>query len=78
MNIKISKPDSTLYEGNASLVQLPGTNGLFEILERHAPIIASLGKGTIRIKESEGEEKTFDIRGGVVKCQHDQIIVLVQ
>ena len=38
MKLKIIKPDSTLYEGEARLVQLPGTGGLFEIMNNHAPI----------------------------------------
>ena len=78
MNIKITKPDSTLYDGEAKLVQLPGTGGLFEILENHAPIISSLAKGTMRLVKADGEEMTFDIRGGVVKGQQNDILILVQ
>ena len=77
MKIKITKPDSTLYDGEATLVQLPGTGGLFEILNNHAPIISSLANGTIRLVTEQGEQ-TFDIRGGVVKSQQNEILVLVQ
>jgi F-type H+-transporting ATPase subunit epsilon len=77
MKVKITKPDSTLYDGEASLVQLPGTGGLFEILNNHAPIISSLAKGTLRIVTESGEQ-TFDIRGGVVKSQQNDLIILVQ
>ncbi len=77
MNVKIIKPDSTVFEGQASLLQLPGTNGLFEILENHAPIISSLASGKIRIQTDDGE-KTFDIKAGVVKGQKNDILVLVQ
>ena len=77
MNVRIIKPDSTVFEGQASLLQLPGTNGLFEILENHAPIISSLAPGKIRIQTDDGE-KTFDIKAGVVKGQKNNILVLVQ
>ncbi len=77
MNVRIIKPDSTVFEGQASLLQLPGTNGLFEILENHAPIISSLASGKIRIHTDDGE-KTFDIKAGVVKGQKNDILVLVQ
>ena len=77
MKVKITKPDSTLYDGEAKLVQLPGTGGLFEIMENHAPIISSLAKGTIRIVTVQGEQ-TFDIRGGVIKGQQNDLIILVQ
>ena len=78
MKVKITKPDSTLYEGDATLVQLPGTGGLFEILNNHAPIISSLTRGTLRLVKEGGEEVTFDIRGGVVKSQQNDLLILVQ
>ena len=78
MKVKITKPDSTVYEGEAKLLQLPGSGGLFEILQNHAPIISSLGKGTIRLVTNDNETKTFDIRGGVVKGQQNDILILVQ
>lgn len=77
MNVKIIKPDSTVFEGEATLLQLPGTNGLFEILENHAPIISSLAPGKIRIQTGE-DEKSFDIKAGVVKGQKNDILVLIQ
>lgn len=78
MKVKISKPDSILFEGDAKLVQLPGTGGKFEILENHAPIISSLAPGNIRIVTSDNSELTFDIRGGVIKGQQNDLMILVQ
>jgi F-type H+-transporting ATPase subunit epsilon len=78
MKVKITKPDTSVFEGEAKLIQLPGTGGLFEILQNHAPIISSLQKGTIRLVTDSDETKTFDIRGGVVKGQQNDILILVQ
>lgn len=78
MKVKITKPDSTLYDGEASLVQLPGTGGLFEILENHAPIISSLQRGVLRLVDAKNREQSFDIRGGVVKGQQNDLLILVQ
>lgn len=78
MKVKITKPDSVLYEGEAKLLQLPGTGGLFEILQNHAPIISSLTKGTIHLVSEKDEDQNFDIRGGVVKGQQNDILILVQ
>lgn len=77
MHVKIIKPDTVLFEGEVSILQLPGTDGVFEILERHAPIIASLTAGHIRLVGREGEQ-AFQIKAGVVKGQQNQISVLVQ
>lgn len=78
MKIKITKPDNVLFEGDVKLAQLPGTGGLFEILNNHAPIISSLEKGKIRVVTNDGEEKLFEIRGGVIKSQHNDLLILVQ
>ena len=78
MNVRIIKPDSTLYEGDAKLLQLPGTNGLFEIMQNHAPIISALKKGVLRLVQGDGQEQKFDIRGGVVKGQQNDILIMVQ
>lgn len=78
MKVKIIKPDTTLYEGEAHLVQLPGSGGLFEIMNNHAPIIASLTKGVLRIVDTNNATQTFNIRGGVVKGQQNDILILVQ
>ncbi len=78
MNVRIIKPDATLYEGPATLIQLPGTGGLFEILENHAPIISSLAAGQIRLQEEGAKEHVFNIKAGVVKGQQNEILIMVQ
>ena len=78
MKVTITKPDSILYDGEAKRVQLPGTGGLFEILDRHAPIISSLKRGTLRLIDADDKEHTFPVRGGVAKGQHNDLTILVQ
>ena len=78
MKVKITKPDSTVFEGEAKLLQLPGAGGLFEMLQNHAPIISALTKGTLRVVTEGDETKLFEIRGGVVKGQKNDILILVQ
>jgi F-type H+-transporting ATPase subunit epsilon len=77
MKVKITKPDVTLYDGEATLVQLPGTSGLFEIMNNHAPIISALATGEIRVVATGGEQR-FTIRAGVVKSQQNEVLILVQ
>lgn len=78
MKVKITKPDSILFEGDAKLIQLPGAGGKFEILENHAPIISTLEVGDIRLVLPDGTEQTFSVRGGVVKGQQNDFMLLVQ
>jgi len=34
-------------------VQLPGINGVFEVLEKHAPLVSALGKGKVKILKNK-------------------------
>ena len=78
MFLEIITPDKAIFSGEVKLVQLPGTKGLFEILNNHAPIISTLEKGRIKVIESTGNKLFFEIDGGVVENKSNKIIVLVE
>lgn len=76
MKLEITSPDKQIFSGDAELVQLPGSDGLFEILHNHAPMIAALGKGKIKVQDQEGKLQYFDIKGGVCEVKDNVILVL--
>jgi F-type H+-transporting ATPase subunit epsilon len=78
MNIEIITPDKTLFEGTASLVQLPGIDGSFEILNNHAPLISVLGKGKIKVEGDQKQVKFFEVNGGVVEVLKNKILILAE
>ena len=78
MHLEIITPDKKIYEGEVQLVQLPGSKSPFEILRNHAPIISTLDKGTLRIRELNGNEQLFEVEGGVIENKANKIIVLVE
>lgn len=78
MNIEIVTPEKTIFTGEVDLVQLPGIDGLFEILNNHAPLIAVLGKGKIKIEGKEKNTQFFNINGGVVEVLKNKILVLAE
>ena len=78
MKLEIITPEKTLYEGEVSLVQLPGISGSFEILKNHAPLISVLQAGRIKIKEENKEEQFFEVNGGVVEVLQNKILVLAK
>ena len=49
MQLEIITPESNLFSGEVIAVQLPGKDGLFQVLNNHAPIISALTKGTIKV-----------------------------
>jgi F-type H+-transporting ATPase subunit epsilon len=78
MNLDITTPDKQLFTGEVSLVQLPGLNGLFEVLEHHAPMVAALRKGKIKVQNGNNEIEYFDINGGTVEVLNNNILVLAE
>jgi F-type H+-transporting ATPase subunit epsilon len=78
MFLEIITPDKKVFEGEATLVQLPGSSGAFEILNNHAPILSTLEKGTIKVVQEGGKVQLFEIDGGVIENKANKIIVLVE
>lgn len=78
MYIEIITPDKKIFSGEVSLAQFPGTDGLFEILNNHAPIVSTLTKGKIKVIDSEKQTRYFEIKSGVVEMQKNKIIVLAE
>ena len=77
MKLEIITPDKTIYNGDAELVQLPGIDGSFEILNNHAPLISALSKGRIKVKNS-GTEDFYEVNGGVIEVLENKILILAE
>lgn len=78
MKIEIVTPDATIYEGEVSLAQFPGLDGSFEVLNNHAPMIAALKKGKLKVIDDKKNTLFFDINGGVVEVLKNKIQVLAE
>lgn len=80
MNLEILTPEHKVYSGKVYGIQLPGTDGSFEILEKHAPLIASLGKGKMKVlkDKSMNNTETYDISAGFVEVLNDNVSVLIE
>ena len=78
MKLEIITPANTLFTGDVSLVQLPGIDGLFEILKSHAPLVSALKEGRVKVVDDKDQEQFFDIRGGVVEVSHDKVLLLAE
>jgi len=78
LHLEIISPEKLLFAGDIIIVQLPGTLGSFEIMENHAPIISTLTKGKIKVKETNNTITYFEISGGLIEASNNEINVLVE
>ncbi|MBK8502892.1 MAG: ATP synthase F1 subunit epsilon [Saprospiraceae bacterium] len=78
MIISVLSPEKEIFSGEITSVKVPGTTGQFEVLQNHAPIVAALAEGSVRIKKANGETLSFDIKKGFIEVLYNQISLLVQ
>jgi F-type H+-transporting ATPase subunit epsilon len=78
MTLEILTPERRLYSGEVYGVQLPGIDGLFEVLDRHAPIVSALSKGNLKVLRSKTDTTNYTIQGGFVEVLNNKATVLVE
>lgn len=61
----IANPEKILLRTEVKLLQLPGLDGSFEIMENHAPLISVLKSGKVRYIDKDDKENFFPIEGGL-------------
>ena len=54
LRVRLVTPERILFESSATAVELPAKNGYFEVLYGHAPLMAELGAGDVRIHTGAG------------------------
>jgi F-type H+-transporting ATPase subunit epsilon len=77
MKLEISTPQKTLFEGEVCSVQCPSKDGLFQILDDHAPMIAILIKGRVKY-EIPGDSCSYfiEIGRGVLQASNNTVTIL--
>ncbi len=78
MTLEILTPEKKIYSGDVYGVQLPGVDGLFEVLDKHAPLVSALGKGNMKILKSKTSNESYIITGGFVEVLNNKATVLVE
>jgi len=80
MELEILTPEKKLFSGKVYGVQLPGIDGSFEILERHAPLVSALGNGVVKVLNDKSGNNTtsYQVNGGFIEVLNNRVIVLVE
>jgi F-type H+-transporting ATPase subunit epsilon len=79
MNLEILTPEKKLFSGDVYGVQLPGVSGLFEVMEKHAPLVSALKAGRVKVlKDNKSHFAYFTIQSGFVEVIHNKVTVLVE
>ena len=77
LQVVVVSPARPVYEGTADFVTVPALDGQLGILPGHAPIVAALGSGLLRIGQQGGSVDRFAVTGGFLKAGGTKVTVLV-
>ena len=72
---EIVSQDRTVFQGDVDIVVLPGAAGEMGILPHHAPVLAILKYGVIKVRR-DGKEDLFTVAGGLAEVQPDIVTIL--
>ena len=75
MHLEIITPDKKIFDGDVSVATFPGSDGSFQVMNNHAPLVSLLKAGIIEYKTKESRQQV-NITGGVVEVLGNKVIVL--
>ncbi len=78
MLLEILTPERKLYSGEVYGVQLPGIDGKFEVLDKHAPLVSALSKGNLKVLNDKNSTTNYTIQSGFVEVLNNKATVLVE
>ncbi len=76
IHVDIVSAEGEIFSGPAKMVFLPAQEGELGIAPRHAPLLALLKAGEVRVQSPEGDEQSFYVGGGALEVQPSRVTVL--
>ncbi|MDO5627792.1 MAG: F0F1 ATP synthase subunit epsilon [Mobilicoccus sp.] len=75
LNVEFVAADGTVWKGEASKIVARAIEGDIGILPRHAPLLAALREGEVRI-DGDGGERSFTVDGGLLSVDEDRVTIV--
>ena len=75
LRVSVLSPEQAVYEGPATQVVAPAWNGQLGILRGHAPLMALLGEGVLRV-DNGNTSLRFEVSGGFLQVVDDTVTIL--
>lgn len=76
LKVSVISPEAVLYEGETDSVVAPAHDGDVGILTGHAPMMALLGKGVLRLGGDSGRK--FNVEGGFLQVVDNTVRVVTE
>jgi F-type H+-transporting ATPase subunit epsilon len=76
IHVDIVSAEGEIFSGPAKMVFLPAAEGEIGVAPRHAPLLALLKAGEVRVQPPDGDEQSFYVGGGALEVQPTKVTVL--
>ncbi|WP_372736075.1 ATP synthase F1 subunit epsilon [Nocardioides sp.] len=74
--LEIVTPERSVYKGRAKSLVLPAADGLMGVLPNHAPIVAVLDIGPVKVEEEGGRVITLMVSDGFFEMADNKARIL--
>jgi F-type H+-transporting ATPase subunit epsilon len=78
ITVEVCATDRAFGRLEAAEVAVPSVDGTFVVLPGHAPIVAILDNGVVRVRLANGEKQDFAVHGGIVQVHKNRVVVLAK
>lgn len=75
--LTVASVTENLFEGAVESVTVPGAAGEMTILANHEPLISTLKKGAVVIRQRDAESREIPIESGVLEVSGSRAVILV-
>ena len=77
-HLEIVTPKRIVFKGEVISFTAPGMEGGFQVLHSHAPLLASVKIGRVKMSDAGGHEYPYAVSGGFVEVRENNVILLAE
>jgi F-type H+-transporting ATPase subunit epsilon len=78
LRVRLVTPDRILVDQAVEAVEVPAQTGYIEVLRGHAPLLAEVGAGEVRLHGGEGGDQRYSVARGFVEVLPDRVTILAE
>ena len=78
LQVRLVTPERILVDQTADAVELPSRSGYLEVLFGHAPLLAELGAGEVRLHGGHAGEQRYNVNWGFVEVLPERVTILAE
>jgi F-type H+-transporting ATPase subunit epsilon len=78
LKVRLVTPDRILVDQAVEAVEVPAATGYIEVLRGHAPLLAEVGAGEVRLHGGEGGDQRYSVARGFVEVLPDRVTILAE